>query len=128
MSFVRQRHPQRQNSWCLLLSGGDSTEGDAGQASPVSADASETLHQPLEHAECGGVRRGAGEHGRARTESRGWCKKLRSVRAHFGGWSTMPAPGHFGTAFKEYVADYDADDDEVTVEGELEAEESEVDE
>jgi hypothetical protein len=40
----------------------------------------------------------------------------------------MLAPGYFGAAFKEYLADYDADEDEVTVEGELEAEESEVDE
>lgn len=51
---------------------------------------------------------------------------LRSVYAHFGDWSTMPAPGYFGGAFKEYLADYDVDEDEVMVEGELEGEGSEV--
>jgi RNaseH domain of pPIWI_RE len=37
---------------------------------------------------------------------------LRTLYAHFGDWSTKPAPLHFEGALKEYLPDYDLDEEE----------------
>ncbi|TMC10273.1 MAG: DUF3893 domain-containing protein [Chloroflexi bacterium] len=37
---------------------------------------------------------------------------LRTVFIHFGDWSTRPAPLHFERALRDYIADYDLDEEE----------------
>lgn len=43
---------------------------------------------------------------------------LRQCYAHFGEWTTKPAPLYFERALKEYLADYDLDEEEGGEEGE----------
>ena len=37
---------------------------------------------------------------------------LRQCYAHFGEWTIKPAPLHFERVLKEYLADYDLEEDE----------------
>jgi RNaseH domain of pPIWI_RE len=43
---------------------------------------------------------------------------LRTLYRHFGDWSTKPAPLHFEGALKEYLPDYDLDEEDEEDEGE----------
>ena len=39
-------------------------------------------------------------------------EQLRTVYVHMGDWSMKPAPLHFEGALKEYLADYQLDDED----------------
>jgi hypothetical protein len=43
---------------------------------------------------------------------------LRQCYAHFGDWTTKPAPLYFERALKEYLADYELEEDEHSEEDE----------
>lgn len=55
------------------------------------------------------VRKAAGERSEQVAQVVEW---LRTLYAHFGDWSTKPAPLYFENALKEYLADYDLDEEE----------------
>ena len=43
---------------------------------------------------------------------------LRSEYAHYGSWTSLPAPLHFASVLKEYVPDYEWSEEEETAEAE----------
>ena len=55
------------------------------------------------------IRKAAGEHPEQVAQVVEW---LRTLYEHFGDWSTKPAPLYFEEALKEYLADYDFDEEE----------------